>query len=113
MKNIALEELISKLELIEDDEFEEKEIENQVYHFILNETIIIWDMLRLASTVNSLPFKDLDTGEEIARSIIDRAVESALKDNNKTDLETIAFEVENSLEFDDLAEEIREIIANL
>jgi len=60
-----------------------------------------------------LPFSEEDEGLEIARNIADLAIEIAVKDKNIANLEKIADELENSLEIDDLAEEVREIISSM
>ena len=62
------------------------------------------------SSVVEISFSVGESGEEIARNIADRAIEKAVREKNVDDLTTIADELEMSLEFDDLAEEVREII---
>lgn len=60
-----------------------------------------------------LPFSDEDEGLEIAQNIADLAIEIAVKDKNIANLEKIADELENSLEIDDIDEEVREIITSM
>ena len=60
-----------------------------------------------------LTFSDEDEGLEIAQNIADLAIEIAVKDKNIANLEKIADELENSLEIDDIDEEVREIITSM
>ena len=121
MKNEKLEEFLAVLDSCTQGAFDEKKIQSDIYQ-ILNEIKdsgtqrdlrAVWDMLRLACAVNVISFSVGESGEEIARSIADRAIEKAVREKNVDDLTTIADELEMSLEFDDLAEEVREIISNM
>ncbi len=114
MENKKLEEFLELLDSCSENVFDEKKIQSDIYQ-ILNEIKdnSVWEMLRLACSVNQIPFSDGESGEEIARNIVDRAIEKAVRENNVHDLTTIADELENSLEFDDLAEEVREIIRGI
>ena len=44
---------------------------------------------------------------------MERAIEISVKSNNIDDLEIIAYELENSMELDERANEVREIISNI
>ena len=121
MKNEKLEEFLAVLDSCAESAFDEKKIQSDIYQ-ILNEIKdsgtqrdlrAVWDMLRLACAVNVISFSVGESGEEIARSIADTAIEKAVREKNVDDLTTIADELEMSLEFDDLAEEVREIISNM
>jgi len=114
MENKKLEEFLEVLDSCMESPFDEKKIQSDIYQF-LNEIkdSAVWDMLRLACSVNQISFSVGDSGEEIARNIADRAIEKAVREKNVDDLTTIADELEMSLEFDDLAEEVREIISNM
>ena len=115
MENKKLEEFLAVLDSCTQSAFDENQIQSDIYQ-ILNEIkdSAVWDMLRLACAVNQISFSDLDIdGEEIARNISETAIEKAVREKNVDDLTTIADELEMSLEFDDLAEEVREIISNM
>jgi len=114
MENKKLEDFLDVLESCKESPFDEKKIQSEIYQ-ILNEIkdSSVWDMLRLACSVNEISFSISESGEEIARNIVDRAIEKAVREKNADDLTTIADELEMSLEFDDLAEEVREIIRNI
>lgn len=114
MKNNKLEEFLDVLDSFTESALDEKKIQSDIY-LILNEIkdSAVWDMLRLACSVNQISFSVGESGEEIARNIADRAIEKAVREKNVDDLSTIADELEMSLEFDDLAEEVREIISNM
>lgn len=114
MENKKLEEFLAVLDSCTETAFDEKKIQSDIYQ-ILNEIkdSAVWDMLRLACSVNQISFLVGESGEEIARNIADRAIEKAVREKNVDDLTTIADELEMSLEFDDLAEEVREIISNM
>ena len=114
MKNNKLEEFLDVLDSCTESALDEKKIQSDIY-LILNEIkdSAVWDMLRLACSVNQISFSVGESGEEIARNIADRAIEKAVREKNVDDLSTIADELEMSLEFDDLAEEVREIISNM
>ncbi len=121
MENEKLEKFIAVLDSCTESAFDEKKIQSDIYQ-ILNEIKdrgiqrdlrAVWDMLRLACAVCVISFSVGESGEEIARNIADRAIEKAVREKNVDDLTTIADELEMSLEFDDLAEEVREIISNM
>jgi len=114
MENKKLEEFLDVLDCCTESPFDEKKIQSDIYQ-ILNEIkdSAVWDMLRLACSVNQISFSVGDSGEEIARNIVDRAIEKAVREKNIDELTTIADELEMSLEFIDLAEEVREIISNM
>ena len=114
MENKKLEEFLDVLDSCSESAFDEEKIQSDIYQ-ILNEIkdSAVWDMLRLASSVNQISFSVGESGEEIARNIADRAIEKAVREKNVDDLTTIADELEMSLEFDNLSEEVREIISNM
>ena len=114
MENKKLEEFLDVLDSCTESAFDEKKIQSDIYQ-ILNEIkdSAVWDMLRLATSVVQISFSVGESGEEIARNIADRAIEKAVREKNVDDLTTIADELEMSLEFDDLAEEAREIISDM
>jgi hypothetical protein len=114
LENKKLEEFLDVLDCCSESPFDEKKIQSDIYQ-ILNEIkdSAVWDMLRLACSVNQISFSVGDSGEEIARNIVDRAIEKAVREKNIDELTTIADELEMSLEFIDLAEEVREIISNM
>jgi Mg/Co/Ni transporter MgtE len=114
MENKKLEEFLDVLDSCTESAFNQKNIQSDIYR-ILNEIkdFAVWDMLRLASSVSLISFSVGESGEEIARNIADRAIEKAVREKNVDDLITIADELEMSLEFDDLAEEVREIISKM
>jgi copper chaperone CopZ len=114
MENNKINDLIEKLDGIQYAriEFNEKNVKSEIYQ-IANETVVVDDLLSLACAVSMLPFSEEDEGLEIARNIADLAIEIAVKDKNIANLEKIADELENSLEIDDLAEEVREIITSM
>jgi hypothetical protein len=114
MENKKLEEFLAVLDSCTQGAFDEKKIQSDIYQ-ILNEIkdSAVWDMLRLACAVNQISFSDGELGEEIARNISETAIEKAVREKNVDDLTTIADELEMSLEFDDLAEEVREIISDM
>ena len=70
----------------------------------------VWDILRLASIIRWAPYESEDNAIESALNITDRAIEKAVSEKNKTDLETIADELEMSMELDERADEVKKII---
>jgi hypothetical protein len=67
----------------------------------------------LASKARWADFEDSYQGIEIAQNIMDRAIEKATSENDREALELILDELENNLELDDRADEVRSIIENL
>jgi hypothetical protein len=67
----------------------------------------------LASKARWADFEDNYQAIEIAQNIMDRAIEKATSENDREALELILDELENNLELDDRAEEVRSIIENL
>ncbi len=114
MGNNKINNLIEKLNSIQYTmiEFHEENIKSEIYQ-IANEAVVVEELLSLACAVSTLPFSQEDEGLEIARNIADLAIEIAVKDKNIVHLEKIADELENSLEIDDLAEEVRQMITNI
>ena len=56
------------------------------------------------------PYESEDDAIESALNITDRAIEKAVNENNKTDLETIIDELEMSMELDERADEVKKIM---
>ena len=73
----------------------------------------MWDILRLASMIRWAPYENEDNAIEIALNITDRAIEKAVESNNREELETIIDELEMSMELDDRANEVKEIVKGL
>ena len=59
------------------------------------------------------PYENEDNAIEIALNITDRAIEKAVESNNREELETIIDELEMSMELDDRANEVKEIVKGL
>ena len=103
---------INKLEQIIENNFDETQIEKKVFDLISHlETV--WDILRLASIVRWAPYENEDDAIEVALNITDRAIEKAVESNNKEGLAVIIEELEMSMELDDRANEVREIVKGL
>ena len=73
----------------------------------------VWDILRLASIIRWAPYESEDNAIESAFNITDRAIEKAVSENNKTDLETITDELEMSMELDERADEVKKLLIKL
>ena len=56
------------------------------------------------------PYENEDNAIEIALNITDRAIEKAVESNNREELETIIDELEMSMELEDRANEVKEIV---
>ena len=95
-------------ELIEND-FQQNKVEEKAFE-LLNNLDNVWDILRLASIIRWAPYESEDNAIESALNITDRAIEKAVSENNKTDLETVADELEMSMELDERADEVKKII---
>jgi|TARA_B110000914_G_C15380132_1_gene407320 hypothetical protein len=106
------EERLNKLEKLIDNNFNKTEIEKQVWELI-NHLETVWDILRLASMIRWAPYENEDNAIEIALNITDRAIEKAVESNNREELETIIDELEMSMELDDRANEVKEIVKGL
>ena len=106
------EERLNKLEKLIDNNFNKTEIEKQVWELI-NHLETVWDILRLASMIRWAPYENEDNAIEIALNITDRAIEKAVESNNREELETIIDELEMSMELDDRANEVKEIVKSL
>ena len=106
------EERLNKLEKLIDNNFNKTEIEKQVWDLI-NHLETVWDILRLASMIRWAPYENEDNAIEIALNITDRAIEKAVESNNREELETIIDELEMSMELDDRANEVKEIVKSL
>ena len=106
------EERLNKLEKLIDNNFNKTEIEKQVWELI-NHLETVWDILRLASMIRWASYENEDNAIEIALNITDRAIEKAVESNNREELETIIDELEMSMELDDRANEVKEIVKGL
>ena len=107
-----IEERLNKLEKLIYNNFNKTEIEKQVWELI-NHLETVWDILRLASMIRWAPYENEDNAIEIALNITDRAIEKAVESNNREELETIIDELEMSMELDDRANEVKEIVKGL
>ena len=109
---MSIEESLNELEKLIDNNFNKTEIEKQVWELI-NHLETVWDILRLASMIRWAPYENEDNAIEIALNITDRAIEKAVESNNREELETIIDELEMSMELDDRANEVKEIVKGL
>ena len=109
---MSIEESLNELEKLIDNNFNKTEIEKQVWELI-NHLETVWDILRLASMIRWAPYENEDNAIEIALNITDRAIEKAVESNNREKLETIIDELEMSMELDDRANEVKEIVKGL
>jgi len=109
---MSIEESLNELEKLIDNNFNKTEIEKQVWDLI-NHLETVWDILRLASMIRWAPYENEDNAIEIALNITDRAIEKAVESNNREELETIIDELEMSMELDDRANEVKEIVKGL
>lgn len=111
---MEVKEFIEKLDEIQYGSvyFDENKLQTEIYEFArqIND---INNLLSIACKAIMLPFSFEDSGKDIARNIVDLSIEIAVKEKNIDSLEKIVFELEYSLEMDDLAEEVREIINSL
>ena len=80
---------------------------------MINHLETVWDILRLASMVRWATYENEDDAIELALNITDRAIEKAVESNNKEELVIIIDELEMSMELDDRANEVREIVKSL
>ena len=109
---MSIEESLNELEKHLQNNFNKTEIEKQVWDLI-NHLETVWDILRLASMIRWAPYENEDNAIEIALNITDRAIEKAVESNNREELETIIDELEMSMELDDRANEVKEIVKGL
>jgi|TARA_B110000444_G_C18561880_1_gene465215 hypothetical protein len=109
---MSIEESLNELEKHIQNNFNKTEIEKQVWDLI-NHLETVWDILRLASMIRWAPYENEDNAIEIALNITDRAIEKAVESNNREELETIIDELEMSMELDDRANEVKEIVKGL
>ena len=107
-----IEKKLNELEEHIENNFDETQIEKKVFDLI-NHLETVWDILRLASIVRWAPYENEDDAIEVALNITDRAIEKAVKSNNKEELVIIIEELEMSMELDDRANEVREIVKGL
>ena len=107
-----IEEKLDELEQVIENNFDQTQIEKKVFDLI-NHLETVWDILRLASIVRWAPYKNEDDAIEVALNITDRAIEKAVESNNKEELVIIIEELEMSMELDDRANEVREMVKGL
>jgi hypothetical protein len=112
MSEFSADQFLIEIENILEDNFDQNEFEEKVYSGC-RQIENIWDILRLGSLVRWADFQEEFKGEEIALNVVERAIEISVKSNNIDDLEIIASELENSMELDERASEVREIISNI
>lgn len=106
------EETLDELEELIENNFNQTEIEKRVWELI-NDLQTVLDILRLASMIRWAPYDNEDNAIETALNITDRAIEKAVGSNNKEELKTIIEELEMSMELDDRANEVKEIVKGL
>ncbi len=107
-----IEEKLNELEEFIENNFNKTQFEKEVFDLI-NHLSTVEDILRLASIIRWAPYENEDNAIETALNITDRAIEKSVESNNKEELETIIDELEMSMELDDRANEVREIVENL
>ena len=71
------------------------------------------EFIYLANLVRWADFEDEEKGIEMALNIIDRAIEKAVANNDKSKLKEIIFELEAGMELDERALEVKEILQSL
>lgn len=111
MSDFIVDQFLIEIENILENDFDQIEFEEKVYTGC-RQIENIWDILRLASLVRWADFQEEFKGEEIALNVVERAIEISVNSKNINDLEIIASELENSMELDERASEVREIISN-
>ena len=107
-----IEENLNELEELLENNFNEAQIKKKLFDLI-NHLETVWDILRLASMVRWATYENEDDAIELALNITDRAIEKAVESNNKEELVIIIDELEMSMELDDRANEVREIVKSL
>lgn len=95
-------------ELIEND-FQQNKVEEKAFELV-NNLDNVCDILRLASIFRWAPYESEDNAIESALNINYRAKEKTVSENKKTDLETIADELEMPMELEKRAGELKKII---
>ena len=101
--------ILDELEDLIENDFQQNKVEEKAFQLV-NNLKSTWDILRLATMIRWAPYESEDDAIESALNITDRAIEKAVNENNKTDMETIADELEMSMELDDRADEVKKII---
>ena len=102
-------QILDELEDLIENDFQQNKFEEKAFELV-NNLKSTWDILRLASMIRWAPYKSEDDAIESALNITDRAIEKAVNENNKTDLETIIDELEMSMELDERADEVKKIM---
>ena len=102
-------QILDELEDLIENDFQQNKVEEKAFQLV-NNLKSTWDILRLASMIRWAPYESEDDAIESALNITDRAIEKAVSEKNKTDLETIADELEMSMELDERADEVKKII---
>ena len=119
MEKNTFDDYIEKIESLRDDEKNEDLVESLIYDcskLILKDSENsenIKRFMQLSSMARWAQFEDSYKAIEIAQNIMDRAIEIAVASKDEDALHEILDELENNLELDDRADEVREIIANL
>ena len=102
-------QILDELEDLIENDFQQNKVEEKAFELV-NNLKSTWDILRLASMIRWAPYESEDDAIESALNITDRAIEKAVNENNKTDLETIIDELEMSMELDERADEVKKIM---
>ena len=102
-------QILDELEDLIENDFQQNKVEEKAFELV-NNLKSTWDILRLASMIRWAPYESEDNAIESALNITDRAIEKAVNENNKTDLETIIDELEMSMELDERADEVKKIM---
>jgi hypothetical protein len=119
MEQNTFETYMEKIESLRDDEKNGDLVESLIYEcskLILKDSENsdnIMRFIQLSSMARWAQFDDSYKAIEIAQNIMDRAIEIAVDSRDEDALHEILDELENNLELDDRADEVREIIANL
>jgi hypothetical protein len=122
MNNETFENYMDRIDSMRDDASNGDAVESLIYEcskFILNNSELaeptekITKFTQLSSMARWAQFEDDYRAVEIAQNIIDRAIEIAVSTKSEIALNELLDELENNLELDDRADEVREIIANL
>ena len=102
-------QILDELEDLIENDFQQNKVEEKAFELV-NNLKSTWDILRLASMIRWAPYESEDDAIESSLNITDRAIEKAVNENNKSDLETIIDELEMSMELDERADEVKKIM---
>jgi len=109
MEEENIQSKIRELEKINESNFEEDLFERKLYE-VSFETNKISDFIYLANMARWAEFNDESRAIEIAGNLMDKAIDTAVKEKRLEELEEIHFELEAGLEMEDRAQEVKEII---